>query len=68
MTQNIDPWHVVAGAREQRGHIVAGWCAHALVRLRARKSRGEAAQHTGGREDTADLGPDTEPTGTAGVP
>lgn len=38
-----DPWEVVAGAREQRGAIVAGWCMAVLALLWMRRPRVDVA-------------------------
>lgn len=65
-----DPWEVVAGAREQRGAIVAGWCMAVLALLWIRRPRADVAQK---RRVPADLaarsvmpGP-TEVTGQQGA-
>ena len=39
-----DPWDVVAGAREQRGAIVAGWCMAVLALLWIRRPRADVVQ------------------------
>lgn len=38
-----DPWDVVAGAREQRGAIVAGWCMAVLALLWTCRPRADLA-------------------------